>query len=95
MVAAVGLFVFIRVPETKGRSFDQIARILESRVPAYRIDARDFNDNFQKPDEDEQEMETFSWKGLPNIHRSLKGNVRICLVPLSQHGKKMSVFKAL
>jgi len=60
VVATVGLFVFIRVPETKGRSFDQIARILESRVPAYRIDARDFNDNFQKPDEEEQEMETFT-----------------------------------
>jgi len=59
-VATVGLFVFIRVPETKGRSFDQIARILESRIPAFRIDARDFNDNLQKPDVEDQELETFT-----------------------------------
>jgi len=60
VVATVGLFVFIRVPETKGRSFDQIARILDSRIPAYRINARDFNDNFRKPDVEDQELETFT-----------------------------------
>jgi len=59
VVAAVGLFVFVRVPETKGRSFDQIARILESRIPAYRISERDFNDNVGGADDGGEEMTAF------------------------------------